>query len=66
MLFNIVNTVNNTVNNTGTNLNEDPQKFERYHQLHPVQAREEASVSGMLERPPEKNIENDLMKRDIW
>ena len=66
MLFNIVNTVNNTVNNTGTNLNEDPQKFERYHQLHPVQAREEASVSGMLERPPEKNIENDLMKIYIW
>jgi len=24
------------INNTGTNLNEDPQKFERYHQLHPV------------------------------
>ena len=35
MLFNIVNTVNNTVN-TVTNLNKDPQKFERYHQLRPI------------------------------
>ena len=46
---------------TVTSLNKDPQRVERYHQLQicsaqPIYAREEASASGMLERPPGNKI----------
>ena len=54
------------------NLKKAPQRVEHYHQLqicssatkyHPIQAREEASSSGMLERPPEKNVGMYIQKK---